>query len=310
MKSRRDFLRTASAVAAGGLVLPFGCSPKKSGEAASAGIEAATEGINKNVGIQLYTVRNEIDKMGIEAVLEKVAGIGYKWMEPYGYEGRKLLGNTPAEFKTILKNNGLTAPSVHSVTEVSSAGGKDAIIDQMKTTAEDALAIGAKYLVWAFLQPADRETLDQYKAHIDTWNQFGEICKDAGIQFAYHNHDFEFMTLEGQIPYDMIMANTDADNVKFELDLYWITKADKDPVAYFKKAPGRFELWHVKDMEDSEERFFAEVGQGTIDFKRIFAERNTAGMKYFFVEQDDGRRPDRFESIDMSIKFLNNAEYV
>ncbi len=310
MKSRRDFLKTAGAFAAGGLVVPFGCAPKKSGESAADGMSSDVDDkTTKDVGIQIYTLRNQIDEMGIEVVLEKVAKTGYTWIEPYGYEDRKFLGKTPKEFKTILENNGMSAPSVHSVTEVSSDGGKDAIIVQMKTTAEDALAIGSKYLVWAFLQPEDRETLDQYKNHIDTWNQFGEICRGAGIQFAYHNHDFEFTALEDQVPYDMIIANTDPDNVKFELDLYWIAKAGRDPVEYFNKAPGRFHLWHVKDMEDSEEKFFAEVGNGTIDFKRIFAERETAGMKYFFVEQDDSRR-DPFESIDMSINYLKNAEWV
>ena len=305
MKSRRDFLRTASAFAAGSLVVPLGCTPKKSGEA----VTEEAEKITKNVGLQIYTVRDQIDELGVEAVLEKVAQIGYKWIEPYGYEDRKFLGKTPREFKSIVEGLGMTIPSVHSVTEVSSAGGKEAIIDQMKVTAEDAIAIGCKYLVWAFLQPEDRETLDDYKRHIETWNQFGEICKETGIQFAYHNHDFEFQSYDGQVAYDLIMAETDPDNVKFEIDLYWIAKAGADPVEYFHKAPGRFELWHLKDMEDTEEKYFAEVGSGTIDFKRIFAERETAGLTYFFVEQDFSRR-DPFESIEMSIKYLNNAEWV
>jgi sugar phosphate isomerase/epimerase len=111
------------------------------------------------------------------------------------------------------------------------------------------------------------------------------------------------------MPYDYLLENTDPENVKMELDLYWITKGGQDPVEYFKKYPGRFELWHVKDMENSEEKFFAEVGYGTIDFKRIFAERETAGLEMFFVEQDQSRR-NPFESIEMSFNFLNDAKYV
>jgi sugar phosphate isomerase/epimerase len=151
--------------------------------------------------------------------------------------------------------------------------------------------------------------MDDYKRHAENFNSFGEICENAGLQFAYHNHDFEFLNFDGVMPYDYLLENTDPELVKMELDLYWITKGGQDPVEYFKKYPGRFELWHVKDMEDNEEKFFAEVGYGTIDFKRIFAERETAGMEMFFVEQDQSRR-NPFESIEMSFNFLNEAEYV
>ncbi|HLF34883.1 MAG TPA: sugar phosphate isomerase/epimerase [Cyclobacteriaceae bacterium] len=308
MKTRRDFIKAAGALAASSLLVsPFGCTPKKKDAAATEGDMAAAS--NKEIGLQLYTLRNEIDAEGVEAVLEKVAQIGYKWVEAYGYEGRKFLGKTPQEFKSILGNNGLRMPSTHAVTEVSSSGGKSAIVEQMKTTAEDALATGAEYLVWAFLQEKDRTSLDDYKRHIETWNQFGQECKSAGIQFAYHNHNFEFDDFNGQKPYDMILANTDPELVKFELDLYWISKAGFDPVEYFNKAPGRYPMWHVKDMEPGEEKFFAEVGNGTLDFARIFAARETSGMQYFFVEQD-GTRKTPFESIDISFKYLNQAAFV
>jgi len=308
MDNRRKFLKTAGAFAAGSIILPYGCSPRKQQEETETGIETSQKTI-KDVGVQLYTLRNDIDEQGLKPVLERVAEIGYKWVEGFGYEERKFLGATPAEFKTMLNDLGMRMPSVHSVTEVSSAGGKDAIIDQMKITAEDAIATGAEYLVWAFLTEEDRQSLDDYKRHIDTWNQFGQVCKDAGIQFAYHNHDFEFDSFDGIRAYDMIMEETDSDLVKFELDLYWITKAGYDPVEYFQKNPGRFHLWHVKDMEPGEEQFFAEVGSGTIDFKRIFDARDTAGMKYFFVEQDDTRRTP-LESIKMSFNYLQEADFV
>ena len=306
MEKRRDFLKTAGAFAAGSIIVPFGCSPKKASVQES---ETVTKGA-KDIGIQIYTLRNEIGQDGVEAVLEKVAAAGYKWIEPYGYENRKFLDKTPTEFKQILTNLGLAAPSVHSVTEVSSSGGKDAIIDQMKTTADDALAIGAEYLVWAYLKEEDRQSMDDYKRHIETWNKFGEVCKEAGIQFAYHNHDFEFMEFDGVKAYDVIMKETDPDNVKFELDLYWITKSGNDPVEYFKKDPGRFHLWHVKDMYPEDEHF-APVGKGKIDFEKIFNARETSGMKYFFVEQDatrEGVSP--LDTMKVSWDYLNNADFV
>ena len=308
MEKRRQFLKTAGTFAAASFILPFGCNTKKPEE--SVGEQATAEVTKKDIGLQLYTLRNEIQNDGLEVTLKKVADIGYKWMEPFGYEGRKFLGKTPEEFAKILGDLGMSMPSVHSVTEVSSAGGKEAILDQMKATADDAITAGSKYLVWAFLKPEDRTSLEDYKRHIETWNKFGEVCKSAGIQFAYHNHDFEFIDFDGVRPYDLIMKETDPDLVKFELDLYWITKSGNDPVEMFQKDPGRFHLWHVKDM-DPADKFFAPVGQGSIDFKKIFEARETSGMKYFFVEQDatrEGVSP--LDTIAQSWNYLNNAEYV
>jgi sugar phosphate isomerase/epimerase len=308
MDNRRKFLKTAGAFAAGSLLVPYGCTPKKQEGESEASMET-TAPPKKEIGLQLYTLRNEIEAQGLQNVLQQVADIGYTWMEGFGYENRKFLGATPSELKNMLNGMGMRMPSVHSVTEVSSEGGKEAIVDQMKTTAEDAIAVGAEYLVWAYLTEEDRQSLDDYKRHIETWNQFGEVCKEAGIQFAYHNHDFEFMTFDGIRAYDMIMEETDPDLVKFELDLYWIIKAGYDPVEYFQKNPGRFHLWHVKDMEAGDEKYFAEVGQGTIDFKRIFDAKDVSGMNYFFVEQDFSRRSP-LESIQMSYNFLQEADYV
>ena len=310
MEKRRDFLKTAGAFAAGSVIVPFGCAPKKASEAAAE--KAVEPAKSKEIGIQLYTLRNEIQEMGVEAVLKKVAEAGYKWIEPYGYESRKFLGKTPAEFKQICTDLGMRVPSVHSITEVSSEEGKDDIVTQMKTSAEDALALGSEYIVWAYLTPEQRTSMDDYKKHIETWNQFGEICKETGIQFAYHNHDFEFLKFDGEeeMPYEMIMRDTDSDNVKLEMDLYWVTKAGQDPVEWFAKDPGRFHLWHVKDMYPEDEHF-APVGKGKIDFKKIFDERQTSGMKYFFVEQDavrEGANP--LDNIKISWDFLNGSDFV
>lgn len=306
MKSRRDFLKAAGTLAASGLIFkPVNGVAEKVGKTSGLPVAKSV----KNIGLQLYTVRNDIAKDGVEAVLEKVAKIGYKWVEGFGYEDRKILGKTPKDFKALLDKLGLTMPSCHSVTQVSTAGGKSAIVDQMKSTTEDVKESGAEFLVWAFLAESDRKSIDDYKKHIETWNQFGQVCKDSGIQFAYHNHNFEFTDLEGQRPYDLILRETDPNLVKFEMDLYWIVKAGFDPVEYFKKAPGRFPMWHVKDMEKGPDKFFTEVGNGTIDFARIFAARSTSGMKYFFVEQDESRKTP-LESIEISFKYLQQASFI
>lgn len=305
MKSRRNFIKTAGLMAAGTVIAPqFACKSKN-----KTGSGGSTESkVNKDVGIQIYTLRDQIEE-GLEQTMEKVAEIGYSWIEAFGYENRKILGKTPVEFKNLITGLGMTMPSIHSVTEVSTGEGKAAILDAMKITAEDANSAGAKYLVYAFLKEEERQSLDDYKRHAENFNSFGEICKEAGLQFAYHNHDFEFINFDGVMPYDYLLENTDPDLVKMELDLYWIVKGGQDPVEYFKKHPGRFELWHVKDMEPGDEKFFAEVGYGTIDFERIFSARETAGLEMFFVEQDQSRR-NPFESIEMSFNFLNEADYV
>ena len=200
-------------------------------------------------------------------------------------------------------------PSIHSGTAVSAVQGRAAILETMKTTAEDTKAAGARYLVFAFLKPAERTSMDDYKRHADKFNLFGRVCKEAGLQFAYHNHDFEFKPCDGARPYDYMLKNTDPALVKMESDLFFMTKAGVDPVDYFRQNPGRFELWHVNDIAGTPTRESTEIGRGTIDFKRIFAARANAGMKHFFVEQNRFQR-DPFESIASSVEFIERSEFV
>ena len=134
-------------------------------------------------------------------------------------------------------------------------------------------------------------------------NKSAEACKKAGITFAYHNHDAEFKEVEGKIPYHLLLTETNPDLLKMELDLCWVTKAGVDPVELFRNHPGRFSLWHVKDI-DKELKGPLPVGTGIIDFKRIFANAELAGMKHFFVEHDMPADP--FASITTSINNLKN----
>jgi sugar phosphate isomerase/epimerase len=257
----------------------------------------------KPLGLQLYTVRGPLAK-DLEGTLTRVAGLGYKNLEVFNYNGT-FFGKTATEFKTILKNTGLTVISSHHTTGLATKG-KGTLTDGWDKAIEDIHAIGGKYMVCAFLFPNER-TPENYKALPELLDKSGKATKAAGIQFAYHNHDFEFEKYEDTLVYDYILNKTSKDLVKMELDLYWISKAGQDPVAYFEKYPKRFPLWHVKDMAAGTKEI-TEVGNGTIDFDRIFAAKGKAGMKYWFVEQDT-TKGDIFESIHTSKVNLDKKNY-
>lgn len=255
---------------------------------------------SKKVGLQLYTLRDLMGK-DPEGTLRKVAEIGYKEVEPYGYSDGKFFGKTPKEFAALIKELGMTVPSGHYTTGKTMPNMKGTLTNDWKRAVDDAAAIGQKYMVCAYLFPNERTKLDDYKQFADLFNKSAEVCKSAGIQFCYHNHDFEFKEMDGKMPYDVLLSGTDKNLVKLELDLYWATMANQDPVALFKKHPGRFPLWHVKDMEKTAEKAFAPVGTGSIDFQRIFDAKKTSGMTHYFVEQDVCKLPP-LESIAISYK--------
>lgn len=271
--------------------------------ATSAALLPAFEGMAatpKKVGLQLYTLREAMAK-DPDGTLKSVAKIGYKEVESFGYSDGKFFGKTPKEYATLLKDLGLTAPSGHYTTGNVVVTGKGTLKNDWERTVADAAEIGQKYMVCAYLFPPERTKIDDYKQFAELFNKSAEVCQKAGIQFAYHNHDFEFQPLGGQLPYDLLLNETDEKLVKMELDLYWATLAGQDPVALFKKSPGRFPLWHIKDIAKTPEREFAEVGTGSVDFQRIFHAGKTAGMTHYFVEQDVCKRPP-LESIAISYK--------
>jgi sugar phosphate isomerase/epimerase len=158
-------------------------------------------------------------------------------------------------------------------------------------------------MVCAWLSPDERGYISHYLKVADQLNTAGDICKKSGIQLCYHNHDFEFIPEDGKYPYTAMLTHTDEDLVKMEVDLYWLTKAGQDPIALFNQYPGRFPLWHVKDMDNTPNKMFTEVGNGTIDFKNIFKHSKKAGLQYFFVEQDVCPG-DPYDSITKSISYI------
>jgi sugar phosphate isomerase/epimerase len=246
----------------------------------------------EKVGLQLYTVRDKM-KEDFEGTLARVAEIGYKEVEFAGY-----FNKTPAEVREILVKHGLSAPSTHMAAPD---------MDAWKAAVATAKAIGHDYVVAPWIPQERRTTLDAWKRIAAEFNQVGQLVKDAGMQFAYHNHDFEFPKLEGQVPYDVLLQNTDPKLVQLEIDLYWMTKGGQDPVDYFARWPGRIPLVHVKDSAGPPEHKMADVGQGKIDWKRIFAKRDQAGIKHFFVEHDQPPQP--FEDIAASYTYLKQLEF-
>ncbi|MCE7069892.1 MULTISPECIES: sugar phosphate isomerase/epimerase [unclassified Dyadobacter] len=280
--SRKSFMKASAFMLAAPMLSKFDLTAKASSK----------------IGLQLYTLRTDLAK-DLEGTLKKVAAIGYKEVELFGYNDGKFFGKTPKEFKAILDGLGLNPVSGHYGAGVQMKDQKGTLSNDWQRAVDDAAAIGQKYVNCAYLTDGERKSIEDYKKYVDLFNKSGEVAKKAGLQFGYHNHDFEFKKMDGQLPYDLI-ASTDPDLVKLELDLYWIVKAGLDPVDLFKKYPGRFPLWHVKDM-DKTDQSFAEVGTGSIDFKKIFDARKIAGLQHFFVEQDVAKRP-ALEAIDISFK--------
>jgi sugar phosphate isomerase/epimerase len=181
---------------------------------------------------------------------------------------------------------------------------------------DDAKALGLQYMVHAILQPEDRKSFDDYKRLAELFNKAAEQTHKAGIQFCYHNHNFEFKKYGDTTAYDYLLKALDPKLVKFEMDCFWVTHAGQDPVAYFRKHPGRFPLLHVKDLKDhpaptqefdAKMGLFAPVGSGTIDWKRIFAAAPTGGMKHYYVEQDYCEQPP-LKAVKMSYDYLHKLE--
>ncbi len=257
----------------------------------------------KPLGVQLYSIRDALSK-DLEAALARLSALGYKNLEVFGYNGT-FFGKSATEFKSILDKNGLSVISSHHTSGIMMKG-KGTLSDGWDKAIEDCHAIGAKYMVCAFLFPNER-TPEHYKSLPALLEKSGQATKSAGIQFAYHNHDFEFEKLGDTLAFDYLLNNTSADLVKAELDLYWINRAGFDPVTYFEKYPGRFPLWHVKDMEAGT-KDITEVGNGTINFDRIFAARKKAGLQYWFVEQDV-TKGEIFNSLTISRDYVTKKKY-
>ena len=259
---------------------------------------------DKKVGIQLYTLREAIVK-DVKGVIAKVAAAGYKEVETFGLSAeQKFFGLTVKEFGELLTANKLTSPSGHYMPSKMLFENGDG--DDVKKLCDVGNALGHKYIIIPYLEEGRRKTIDQYKALAERITKAGEICKQNNQQLAYHNHDFEFIEMDGQRGYDIFLNNTDKELLKMELDLYWVVRAGLDPVDLFKKQPGRFHLWHVKDMDKADKTKNTEAGNGSIDFKRLMKNAELSGVKHFYLEQENNYVPDHFASIQTSYKYMKS----
>ena len=302
-QSRREFLRLSGTGALGAIVI-LKNNWETVGKPTSEVIVADPKTFG--IGLQLYTIRDAMGK-DVPGSLKMVSDIGYKYLELASYENGKFYGYLPADFKKMANDLGMEIISSHA--GVSPRG---ITSDEAKKMAEDHAKVGAKYCMQPYIADEDRKSIAGFQKMVADWNKVGRIMKDNGVQFGYHNHNFEFGTVEGKVPYfDVFLAEMDKDLMTMEIDLFWAIKAGINPIELFKKYPGRFQLFHIKDMYTKEAPFFktqssdfAPVGAGLINFREILAAKNIAGMKYMFVEQDSTKDGKPFDAIRTSITNL------
>jgi sugar phosphate isomerase/epimerase len=256
----------------------------------------------KNIGLQLYSIRDSIMR-DVPGAIKKVAEMGYKFVEPAGYNNGQFYGMSPADFKSLCESNNMYVLSSHTSHNAPDSAHYAATMEWWDACIDAHVAVGAKYIVQPSMGREAYESLEGLKKYCDYFNEVGAKCKAKGIQFGYHNHDREFSTkLDSITIYDYMLENTDPSNVIFELDLYWCVKGGANPVDYFNKYPGRFQLWHIKDEK--------EIGaSGLMDFPAYWAAAKQSGMKYGIVEVERYDF-DEFTSCKMSLDYLNGQDFV
>lgn len=281
MIDRRNFLKLSAGAALGGAwVLERGVA-----RAAAGG-----RGLDR-IGLQLYTVRGLMAE-DLVGTLESVAAVGYDEVEFAGY-----FDHAPSEVREHLERLDLAAPAAHLP--------KQAFAERLDEILEAATAIGHRYLILPWLAPEERQTLEQYAQLAAFANRVGATCREAGLAFGYHNHDFELQPIGGKVPLDLLLEETDPELVTFEIDLFWVAEGGGDPLDYFERYPGRFRLCHVKDR--TSDGTMVDVGAGTIDFASIFAAAETAGLEHYFVEHDEPADP--IASVTTSYRYLDSLTF-
>lgn len=279
----------------------FAACTSSGGDSSSASAKTEEQPVTASTdfgGLALYTLRDTMAG-DPKAVLKEVKDLGYAYVEAAGYKDGMFYGMTPADFKGYLDEVGLTPISSHM-------GG--VTLENLDQMIADVKAAGFEYFVipvppmGAFKFDPATMTLSMtqdVKTVMDNLNLIAKRCAASGLKCLYHNHDFEFKKdKDGVVPIEYFLENSDPAVLNFQMDLYWVTKAEADPVDYFNRYSGRFIGWHVKDMD--EQGRFAPVGEGTIDFARILAAKEKSGMKFYLVEQDMTFELNPMEAIKIS----------
>jgi sugar phosphate isomerase/epimerase len=299
---RRKFMQMAGVAATGSLILPqWAC---KSGGEQAAGAAEVTEAIAKpslsQFGLQLYTLRDDMPK-DPKGILKQVASFGYAQIEGYEHaEMGMFWGMDHLQFKAYLDELGLNMVSSHC-----------AVATDFETKAAQAAEIGMKYLICPWIGP--QKSMDAWKKVADDFNGYGEICRKNGIRFAYHNHGYSFQEMDGVIPQNYLMDNTDPATVDYEFDLYWVITGGADPVTYLEKYGDRIPLCHVKDRTKGAPEGEADasciVGTGSIDFASLLGIAAKNGMEYYILEQEKYENSTPLKSAEAGAAYLKQLVF-
>ncbi|SFF86152.1 Sugar phosphate isomerase/epimerase [Salegentibacter agarivorans] len=254
----------------------------------------------ESLGIQLYSLRDTISQ-NPKKILRKLANIGFNEIETYGYNDGKFWGLSVAELKEELTKNNLTSPSGHYDGNSLIKGD----FENFKEIISVARELDQKYIIIPSIAENLRKSKSDYLNIAEKFNEAGEICKSAGITLAYHNHAFEFKRMDDSTGYEILINNTDKNMVTFEMDIYWVVRGGHDPISLFQKYPGRFKLWHVKDMHKENPELNTEIGNGNINYKEIFNNAKVSGVEHYILEQENFEMPE-FKSLNKSYNHLSN----
>lgn len=256
------------------------------------------------MGLQLFSVRDAMAR-DVSGTLQRIADLGYQEVETYGLEPETLdyYGMPAREFAARLRDHGLSTPSGHyDLNHFATASDAD-LYGYVDRCIEGARLLGQRYVTWPIVDPALR-TLDQFRRMVARFNGIGERMAKGGVRFAFHNNGFEFVEVNGRAPYDLVLEETDPDLVKLQIDLYWLSyDSNRPPREWFERAPGRFVMWHIKDMHKVS-RDYTELGNGTIDYTRIWPDAVFSGMEHVFVEQGGNYTRDSLQSAADSAAYV------
>lgn len=262
-------------------------------------------------GYQLYTIREELTSdSAIAAALAKTSEMGYVQVESFGYMDGAFFGQQPDQFKKTINDASLASPSGHYL-PMELAGDKVVPIDtaNIAKMLDAAEALGQQWVIVPWMSEAWR-TESGYMHLVEYIKTLSAMCKERGLIAGWHNHEFEFEPLDnGTIPYDYLIENLKDHGVVFEMDLHWVAFAGEDPVEWFNKYPGMFPLWHVKDFA-ADTLNQVPVGQGVIDWERIFAHAELSGMEHYYIEQDVCSADRALDCLEESLAWAKEQDFM
>lgn len=289
MTNRRNFLKQTGLISAGMLLADSNMLFAKPS--------------NLKVGLQLYTMRDYIGK-DVKGVIAGIAKAGYTELETFGFDTAKrdFWGWSPKDFKKLLSDHGISTPSGHYGIDTYFTTGK---LDDQKAYIDAAHALGQDTIVVPFLEEKYRKSSADFKGIVAKINNIAALNKQGGLKTAYHNHNFEFQPSNGVMLYDVLLKDLNP-AVNLEMDLYWVVRAGHDPVKLIQAHPGRFTMWHIKDMDKKNHGLNTEVGSGMVDFKKIFQYQKLSGVKHIFMEQENFAM-DAYKSITQSASYIKNT---